>query len=59
MKKHHQKNSQAVMSLGEFIATVSSCSRSSREAVLAVADLLDSGRVQLQTQGCKVRARVC
>jgi hypothetical protein len=59
MKKHHQKNSRATMSLGDLIATVSSCSSSSRETVAAVADLLDSGRVRLQTHGRKVRARIC
>ena len=59
MKKHHQKEGQVILSLGDLITTVSSCSSSSRETVLAVADLLDSGRVRLQTQGRKIRARVC
>jgi hypothetical protein len=37
---------------------VSSCSKNSRETVAAVADLLESGQVRLQTGGRKLRARV-
>lgn len=46
------------MSLGELIQVVHSCSRNGRETVAAVADLLDSGRIRLQSNGRKIRARV-
>jgi hypothetical protein len=45
-------------SLGELILAVSSVSRTDREAIAAVADLLESGRVCLNSQGRKIRARV-
>ncbi len=54
----HQKRTPLTISLGELIAAVSSCSRSNSETVAAVADLLESGRVQISAQGRKVRARV-
>jgi hypothetical protein len=57
--KKHRKNTPSTISLGDLIVAVSSCSRSSRETVAAVADLLESGRVQLDAHGRKVRARVC
>lgn len=59
MKKKTSSASRNPMSLGELIAAVSSCSSSNRETVAAVADLLDSGRVRLQSRGRKIRARVC
>jgi hypothetical protein len=59
MKKHHHKVSRANYSLGDLILAVSSFSNNSRETVAAVADLLESGRVRLQTNGRKIRARVC
>ena len=37
---------------------VSSYTKNNRETVAAVADLLDSGRVRLSSQGQKIRARV-
>jgi hypothetical protein len=37
---------------------VSSCSRNSRETVAAVADLLGSGQVRMQSGKAKIRARV-
>ena len=45
-------------SLGDLIMAVSSCSRNSRGAVAAVADLLETGKVRLNANGRKVRARV-
>ena len=45
--------------LGDLILAVSSVSRNNRETVAAVADLLESGRVRLNSHGRKVRARVC
>jgi hypothetical protein len=59
MKKHHHKVSRANYSLGDLILAVSSFSKNSRETVAAVADLLDSGRVRLHSNGRKIRARVC
>ena len=47
------------LSLGDLILAVSSCTTSTKETVAAVADLLESGRVQFQSAGRKVRARVC
>ena len=45
-------------SLGDLILAVSTFSKNNRETVAAVADLLESGRVRLSSQGRKVRARV-
>ena len=58
MKKPLKKATRANYSLGELILAVSSVSRNNRETVAAVADLLESGRVRLSSQGRKVRARV-
>lgn len=59
MKKHNRKVSRAQhYNLGDLIAAVSACSRNSRETVAAVSDLLESGKVRIQTGGRKVRARV-
>jgi hypothetical protein len=57
MKKNLKKIARQP-SLGELILAVSSVSRTDREAIAAVADLLESGRVCLNSQGRKVRARV-
>ena len=59
MKKTPRKNERASLSLGDLIMLVSSCSRNQHETVAAVADLLDSGRVRLQSNGRKFKARVC
>jgi len=58
MKKTPRKAERAAMSLGDLIQVVSKCSRNSRETVVAVADLLESGRVRFQSHGQKIRARV-
>jgi hypothetical protein len=58
MKKNLKKTNRANYSLGDLILAVSSFSKNNRETVAAVADLLDSGRVRLSSQGRKVRARV-
>ena len=58
MKKPLKKATRANYSLGELILAVSSVSKNNRETVAAVADLLESGRVRLNSQGRKVRARV-
>ena len=58
MKKNLKKATRANYSLGELIFAVSSFSKNNRETVAAVADLLESGRVRLNSQGRKVRAHV-
>ena len=60
MKKNTQilKSSQT-LSLGDLIMAVSSCTKSTKETVAAVADLLGSGRVRLDNNGRLSRARVC
>jgi len=54
MKKHLRKTHRSHHSLGDLILAVSSCSRNSREAAAAVADLLESGQVRLLGRGHKV-----
>ena len=60
MKKHKQilKNRQK-LSLGDLILAVSSCTKSTKETVAAVADLLGSGQVRVQNNGRFMRAKVC
>ena len=58
MKKRHHKITNSNISLGDLILTVSSVSKSNRETVAAVTDLLDSGRVRIQSHGRKLRAHV-
>ena len=57
MKKHLHKVHRAQLSLGDLIFAVSSCSRNSREAAAAVADLIESGQVRLLNRGNTVRSR--
>ena len=59
MKKTLKKSARSNPSLGDLILAVSSVSRNNREAVAAVADLLESGRVCLNSNGRRIRARVC
>jgi broad specificity phosphatase PhoE len=60
MKKNKQilKNRQR-LSLGDLILAVSSCTKSTKETVAAVADLLGSGQVRVQNNGRFIRAKVC
>ncbi len=58
MKKPLKKATRAEYSLGDLILAVSSYSRNNRETVAAVADLLESGKVRLNSNGRKIRARV-
>jgi hypothetical protein len=53
MKKTLKKSARSNPSLGDLILAVSSVSRNNREAVAAVADLLESGRVCLNSNGRK------
>jgi hypothetical protein len=59
-----KKNSQILkprtkLSLGDLIFTVSSCTKNTKETVAAVADLLGSGKVRVQSNGQFLRAKVC
>ena len=47
------------LSLGDLILAVSSCTRSTKETVATVADLLASGRVKVENNGRFMRARGC
>ena len=57
MKKIIRKAHRSQLSLGDLILAVSSCSRNSREAAAAVADLLESGQVRILSRGQKVSSR--
>jgi hypothetical protein len=58
MKKNLKKAARSNYCLGDLIMAVSSYTKNNRETVAAVADLLESGRVRLSSQGRKIRARV-
>jgi hypothetical protein len=47
------------LSLGDLILAVSSCTKNTKETVAAVADLLASGKVRVQSDGRFSRAKVC
>ncbi|CAN5652960.1 hypothetical protein BH20VER1_BH20VER1_13030 [soil metagenome] len=47
------------LSLGDLILAVSSCTNNTKETVAAVAALLGSGQVQVESNGRLTRARVC
>lgn len=60
MKKNSQiLKSPQTLSLGDLILAVSSCTKNAKETVAAVADLLGSGQVRVQSNGRFTRARVC
>jgi hypothetical protein len=57
-----KNNSQILrhkLSLGDLVLAVSSCTKSTRETVAAVADLLGSGQVKVEDNGQFLRAKVC
>jgi hypothetical protein len=59
-----KKNSQILkpaqkLSLGDLILAVSSCTKNTKETVAAVANLLASGQVRVESEGRLARARVC
>lgn len=58
MKKNLKQATRANYSLGDLIMAVSSYTKNNRETVVAVADLLESGRVRFNSHGRKIRARV-
>ena len=47
------------LSLGDLILAVSSCTKNTKETAAAVANLLGSGQVRLESNGRFTRARVC
>jgi hypothetical protein len=60
MKKNTQiLKTRPVLSLGDLVLAVSSCTKNTKETVAAVADLLGSGRVRVESNGRFSRARVC
>ncbi len=60
MKKNTQiLKTRQKLSLGDLILAVSSCTKSTKETVAAVADLLGSGQVRVQNNGRFMRAKVC
>jgi hypothetical protein len=60
MKRNRQiLKARTRLSLGDLILAVSSCTRSSKETVATVADLLASGQVRLHDNGRFLRAKVC
>ena len=58
MKKNLKQTARTSYSLGELILAVSSSAKNNRETIAAVADLLESGQVRLNSHGRKIRARV-
>ncbi len=59
MKTNSQMLKSKKLSLGDLILAVSSCTKSTKETVATVADLLGSGQVRIQSNGRFTRARVC
>ena len=60
MKKNTQiLKTRQKLSLGDLILAVSSCTKNTKETVAAVADLLGSGKVRVESNGRLNRARVC
>ena len=60
MKKNTQiLKPRSGLSLGDLILAVSSCTTSTKETVAAVADLLGSGQVRIESNGRFTRALVC
>jgi len=55
----YRKFNRTRHSLGELVAAVGSATNDSREAVAALVDLFQTGRVQLRDHGHLKRVRVC
>jgi len=55
----YRKFNKTRHSLGELVAAVGSAAGDSREAVAALIDLFQTGRVQVRDQGHLKRVRVC
>jgi hypothetical protein len=60
MKKTNQiLKTRPKLSLGDLVLAVSSCTKSTKETVATVADLLGSGKVRVKNNGHFTRVRVC
>lgn len=59
MKPKQTKTRRIRLSLGELVMAVNSCSHNSREAIAAIVDLIESGRVRIESLGRPLRAHVC
>ncbi len=55
MKQNPKRTNQSHYTLGDLILAVSSSTRNRREAVAALADLINSGRVCLSHHRARVR----
>jgi hypothetical protein len=55
----YRKFNRTRHSLGELVAAVGTATEDSREAVAALIDLFQTGRVQLRDHGHLKRVRVC
>ena len=58
MKNIYRKINSLHYSLGELIEIVASCARDQRETIATLVDLLESGRVVLESCGRRKRVRV-
>ena len=58
MKNPYRKINTKHYSLGELVSIVSSCTRDSKEALAALVDMFESGRVRLENHGRLKRVRV-
>jgi hypothetical protein len=56
--KKSLKTAKRSYTLGDLIVAVSNTSRNNRETLAAMTDLLESGRIRIQSGGQAVRARV-
>ncbi|MEX1044880.1 MAG: hypothetical protein WEC73_02020 [Chthoniobacterales bacterium] len=55
----YRKFNRTRRSLGDLVAAVGTATEDSREAVAALVDLFQTGRVQLRDHGHLKRVRVC
>lgn len=55
----YRKLNRARYSLGELVSVVGSCTPDSREAVAALVDMFQTGRVRVNDHGHLRRVRVC
>lgn len=58
MKNRYSKINRKNYSLGDLVSIVSSSAKNSREALAALVDLFESGRVLVENHGCMKRVRV-
>jgi len=58
MKNYYRKINRSHYSLGDLVAIVGSCARDSKETLAALADLFESGRVQVKNHGQLKRVKL-